>query len=108
MRISLAAICASTLLAAGAFAAKEELLITNADYFRFGKPPTPTTDALLLNDTLEALRFEVIPQDNASKHHILEAVHQFKERLAAKCKGIAWARWDSKGPVAQREMLTSL
>ena len=76
---------------------KTALLIANADYSHFGKLPTPAADARLLKETLEAIGFDVMLQENASKEQMLEALHQFQERLAANSKGMAFFHYGGHG-----------
>ena len=87
-------LCALAL--SSAFAAKEALLIANADYSHFGKLPNPITDAQQLADVLRQIGFNVNVVENASKEAMLDALGDFEERLKAS-KGIAFFHYGGHG-----------
>ena len=70
------------------FAAKEALLIANADYSHLGKLPNPVPDARQLTDVLRQIGFNVSIVENASREDMLLALGDFEERLRAN-RGIA-------------------
>jgi len=81
---------------AGANAAKEALLIANADYAHFGKLPNPIPDARQLADVLRQIGFNVNLVENASREGMLDALDIFEERLKAS-KGIAFFHYGGHG-----------
>ena len=78
------------------WAAKEALLIANADYSHFGKLPNPIPDARQLGDVLRQIGFNVNLVENASKEGMLDALDSFEERLKAS-KGIAFFHYGGHG-----------
>ena len=78
------------------FAAKEALLIANADYSHFGKLPNPIPDARQLADVLRQIGFNVNLVENASREGMLDALGSFEERLKAS-KGIAFFHYGGHG-----------
>lgn len=79
-----------------ALAAKEALLIANADYSHFGKLPNPIPDARQLADVLRQIGFNVNLVENASREGMLDALGSFEERLKAS-KGIAFFHYGGHG-----------
>lgn len=77
-------------------AAKEALLIANADYSHFGKLPNPIPDARQLADVLRQIGFNVNLVENASREGMLDALGSFEERLKAS-KGIAFFHYGGHG-----------
>lgn len=77
-------------------AAKEALLIANADYSHFGSLPNPISDARQLADVLRQLGFNVNVVENASKEAMLDALGSFEERLKAS-RGIAFFHYGGHG-----------
>lgn len=84
-------ICATTL-----HAAKEALLIANADYAHFGKLPNPVPDARQLSAALEQIGFSVSLVENASREQMLDALGAFEERLKAS-RGVAFFHYGGHG-----------
>jgi uncharacterized caspase-like protein len=84
-------ICATTL-----HAAKEALLIANADYAHFGKLPNPVPDARQLSAALEQIGFSVNLVENASREQMLDALGAFEERLKAS-RGVAFFHYGGHG-----------
>jgi hypothetical protein len=80
----------------GARAAKEALLIANADYSHFGKLPNPIPDARQLADVLRQIGFNVNLVEDASREGMLDALGNFEERLKAS-KGIAFFHYGGHG-----------
>lgn len=78
------------------FAAKEALLIANADYTSFGKLPNPIPDARKLADSLRQIGFQVALVENADREQMLEALGSFEERLKAS-RGIAFFHYGGHG-----------
>jgi hypothetical protein len=84
------------LTCACAFAAKEALLIANADYSHFGKLPNPISDARQLADVLRQIGFNVNLVENVSREGMLDALGAFEERLKAS-GGIALFHYGGHG-----------
>jgi len=82
--------------ATSSFAAKEALLIANADYSHFGKLPNPVSDARQLGDVLRQIGFNVQVVENASREAMLDALSSFEERLKAS-RGIAFFHYGGHG-----------
>jgi len=78
------------------WAAKEALLIANADYSHFGKLPNPISDARQLGDVLRQIGFNVQVVENASREGMLDALSSFEERLKAS-RGIAFFHYGGHG-----------
>lgn len=78
------------------WAAKEALLIANADYSHFGKLPNPIPDARQLADVMRQIGFNVNLVENASREGMLDALGSFEERLKAS-KGIAFFHYGGHG-----------
>lgn len=78
------------------WAAKEALLIANADYSHFGKLPNPIPDARQLADVLRQIGFNVNLVENASREGMLDALVSFEDRLKAS-KGIAFFHYGGHG-----------
>jgi hypothetical protein len=78
------------------WAAKEALLIANADYSHFGKLPNPVSDARQLGDVLSQIGFNVQVVENASREGMLDALSSFEERLKAS-RGIAFFHYGGHG-----------
>jgi hypothetical protein len=78
------------------WAAKEALLIANADYSHFGKLPNPISDARQLGDVLRQIGFNVQVLENASREGMLDALSSFEERLKAS-RGIAFFHYGGHG-----------
>lgn len=78
------------------WAAKQALLIANADYSHFGKLPNPVSDARQLADVLREIGFNVNLVENASREGMLDALDSFEERLKAS-KGIAFFHYGGHG-----------
>lgn len=78
------------------FAAKEALLIANADYAHFGKLPNPISDAGQLARVLRGIGFNVNLVENASREGMLDALGNFEERLKVS-KGIAFFHYGGHG-----------
>ena len=96
MRKSLLAVFVLAGCAASSFAAKEALLIANADYSHFGKLPNPISDARQLSDVLRQIGFNVQVVENASREGMLDALSSFEERLKAS-RGIAFFHYGGHG-----------
>jgi len=77
-------------------AAKEALLIANADYSQFGKLPNPISDARQLGDVLRQIGFNVQVVENASREGMLDALSSFEERLKTS-RGIAFFHYGGHG-----------
>jgi hypothetical protein len=77
-------------------AAKEALLIANAEYSHFGKLPNPISDARQLGDVLRQIGFNVQLVENASREGMLDALSSFEERLKAS-RGIAFFHYGGHG-----------
>jgi uncharacterized caspase-like protein len=84
------------LLSTPAFAAKEALLIANAEYTNFGKLPNPIPDARKLADSLRQIGFQVALVENADREQMLDALGSFEERLKAS-RGIAFFHYGGHG-----------
>jgi hypothetical protein len=84
------------LLSTPAFAAKEALLIANAEYTNFGKLPNPIPDARKLADSLRQIGFQVALVENADREQMLDALGTFEERLKAS-RGIAFFHYGGHG-----------
>ena len=78
------------------WAAKEALLIANADYSHFGKLPNPIPDARQLADVLRQIGFNVNLVENASREGMLDALGSFEERLK-ESKGVAFFHYGGHG-----------
>ena len=78
------------------FAAKEALLIANAEYTHFGKLPNPIPDARKLADSLRQIGFQVALVENADREQMLDALGSFEERLKAS-RGIAFFHYGGHG-----------
>lgn len=78
------------------WAAKEALLIANADYSHFGKLPNPIPDARQLADVLRQIGFNVNLVENASREGMLDALGSFEERLKTS-KGMAFFHYGGHG-----------
>jgi hypothetical protein len=96
MRACLIFVLASVLYTTEAFAAKEALLIANAEYSHFGKLPNPISDARQLGDVLRQIGFNVQVVENASREGMLDALSSFEERLKAS-RGIAFFHYGGHG-----------
>lgn len=77
-------------------AAKEALLIANADYAHFGNLPNPITDAQQLADVLRQIGFNVNVVENANREDMLLAIGDFEERLRSS-RGIAFFHYGGHG-----------
>ena len=77
-------------------AAKEALLVANADYAHFGKLPNPIPDARQLAEVLRQIGFNVNLVENASREGMLDALDSFEERLKAS-RGIAFFHYGGHG-----------
>jgi uncharacterized caspase-like protein len=77
-------------------AAKEALLIANADYAHFGKLPNPLPDARQLSASLQRIGFTVNLVENANREQMLDALGAFEERLKAS-RGIAFFHYGGHG-----------
>jgi len=86
----------SAACAISSFAAKEALLIANAEYSHFGKLPNPISDARQLSDVLRQIGFNVQVVENASREGMLDALSSFEERLKAS-RGIAFFHYGGHG-----------
>jgi len=86
----------SFLLSTSSFAAKEALLIANAEYTHFGKLPNPIPDARKLADSLRQIGFQVALVENADREQMLDALGSFEERLKAS-RGIAFFHYGGHG-----------
>ena len=84
------------LLSTSSFAAKEALLIANAEYTHFGKLPNPIPDARKLADSLRQIGFQVALVENADREQMLDALGSFEERLKAS-RGIAFFHYGGHG-----------
>jgi hypothetical protein len=78
------------------FAAKEALLIANADYTNFGKLPNPLPDARKLSAALNQIGFSVNLVENASLEQMEDAIAAFEERLKI-TRGIAFFHYGGHG-----------
>lgn len=78
------------------WAAKEALLIANADYSHLGKLPNPVPDARHLADVLRRIGFNVSIIENASREDMLLAIGDFEERLRSS-RGIAFFHYGGHG-----------
>lgn len=78
------------------WAAKEALLIANADYSHFGKLPNPIPDARQLADVLRQIGFNVNLVENASREGMLDALGIFEVRLK-ESKGVAFFHYGGHG-----------
>ena len=78
------------------FAAKEALLIANADYSHLGKLPNPVPDARQLADVLRRIGFNVSILENATREDMLLALSDFEERLRS-TRGIAFFHYGGHG-----------
>jgi hypothetical protein len=78
------------------FAAKEALLIANAEYTNFGKLPNPIPDARKLADSLRQIGFHVSLLENANLEQMGDALAAFEERLKA-TRGIAFFHYGGHG-----------
>ena len=81
---------------ANLFAAKEALLIANADYSHLGKLPNPVPDARQLADVLRRIGFNVNILENATREDMLLALSDFEERLRSN-RGIAFFHYGGHG-----------
>lgn len=77
-------------------AAKQALLVANADYSHFGKLPNPISDARQLADVLQQIGFNVNVVENASREGMLDALSSFEARLKA-TRGIAFFHYGGHG-----------
>ena len=84
------------LLSTPSFAAKEALLIANAEYTNFGKLPNPIPDARKLADSLRQIGFQVALVENASLEQMDDAIAAFEERLKT-TRGIAFFHYGGHG-----------
>ena len=84
------------LLSTSSFAAKEALLIANAEYTHFGKLPNPIPDARKLANSLRQIGFQVALVENADREQMLDALGSFEERLKAS-RGIAFFHYGGHG-----------
>jgi hypothetical protein len=84
------------LLSTPSFAAKEALLIANAEYTNFGKLPNPIPDARKLADSLRQIGFQVALVENADREQMIDALGSFEERLKAS-RGIAFFHYGGHG-----------
>jgi hypothetical protein len=96
MKTILFAVFALNLFVASSFAAKEALLIANADYSYLGDLPNPTSDARQLANVLRQIGFNVSILENAGREDMLLALEDFEERLRAS-RGIAFFHYGGHG-----------
>lgn len=92
----LLAVFASIAYVASSFAAKEALLIANADYSHFGNLPNPLTDARQLADVLRQIGFNVNLVENASREEMLDALAELEQKIKAS-HGIAFFHYGGHG-----------